>query len=110
MQDIALRIITAVAVTAALVLYLYESGARHIVDIVIAAVAFAATLPLLAALAAASSLVNMRVFDRTDGGLTFSYPQGALRKLPFLLSVLSGKRHILPIKLFGKKKKETLPI
>ena len=52
----------------------------------------------------------MRVFDRTDGGLTFSYPQGALRKLPFLLSVLSGKRHILPIKLFGKKKKETLPI
>ncbi len=110
MQDIALRIITAAAVTAALVLYLYESGARRIVDIVIAAVAFAATLPLFAALAAASSLVNMRVFDRTDGGLTFSYPHGALRKLPFLLSVLSGKRHILPIKLFGKKKKESLPI
>lgn len=110
MQDIALRIITAVAVTAALVLYLYESGARRIVDIVIATVAFAATLPLFAALAAASSLVNMRVFDRTDGGLTFSYPKGALRKLPFLLSVLSGKRHILPIKLIGKKKKETLPI
>ncbi len=110
MQDIALRIITVAAVTAALVLYLYESGARRIVDIVIATVAFAATLPLFAALAAASSLVNMRVFDRTDGGLTFSYPQGALRKLPFLLSVLSGKRHILPIKLFGKKKKVTLPI
>jgi hypothetical protein len=110
MQDIALRIITAAAVTAALVLYLYESGARRIVDIAIAAVAFVATLPLFAVLAAASSLVNMRVFDRTDDGLTFSYPQGALRKLPFLLSVMSGKRHILPIKLFGKKKKETLPI
>lgn len=110
MQEIALRIITAAAVTAALVLYLYESGARRIIDIAIAAVAFAATLPLFAVLAAASSLVNMRVFDRTDGGLTFSYPKGALRKLPFLLSVLSGKRHILPIKLFGKKKKVTLPI
>lgn len=110
MQDIALRIITAAAVTAALVLYLYESGARRIVDITIAAVAFVATLPLFAVLAAASSLVNMRVFDRADDGLTFSYPQGALRKLPFLLSVMSGKRHILPIKLIGKKKKETLPI
>lgn len=105
MQDIALRIIIAAAVAAVLTLYLYESGARRLIDTALAAVAFVATLPIFAVLAAASSLVNMRVFDKTDCGLVFTYPKSAIKKLPYLISVMTGERHILPIKLFGKRKR-----
>ena len=108
-MDLALRIITAAIVVIVLFLYLYDSGARRLADIIMSAVVFIATLPIFAVLASISSLENVRVFERTDDdGLIFTYPKNRLNRLPFFMLVLVGKKNILPKRLFVIKKKNSI--
>lgn len=99
MENLWLRITVAALVVIGLTLYLYDDGARRVYDVCIAAVAIVVTSPVFAVLAIVSAVKKKRVFDRTDG-LTFTYPQNILRKLPFFLLVFIGKRNIMPKTLF----------
>ncbi len=107
-MDLALRIITATIVVLVLFLYLYDSGARRFADIIMAAVVFIVTLPIFAVLASISSLENVRVFDKTEDGLIFTYPKNKLNRLPFFMLVLVGKKNILPKRLLAIGKKNSI--
>lgn len=96
-----LRIIICVVVVVGLTLYLYDEGAHRVYDVIMSAVAILATCWLFAVLAAISGIKNKRVFDKSNG-LQFTFPNNALRNLPFFLLVFIGKRNIMPTALWKK--------
>ena len=98
-MDEILRIWIPFIVVVWLSLYLYDCGAHRVYDVILSAVAIVATCPIFAVLAVLSKIKAGRVFEKTDGDLIFAFPKNRLNKLPRLLLIFIGKRHILPTRL-----------
>ncbi len=98
-MDEVLRIWMPIFVAVVLTLYLYETGARRVYDILIAAVAIAITSPAFIIEAIVSKVKTGRVFDSENGTLKFACSNSFWSRLPALALVIVGKRNILPKKL-----------
>ncbi len=98
-MDEVLRIWIPIFVAVVLTLYLYETGARRVYDILIAAVAIVITSPVFVIEAIVSKVKTGRVFDAENGTLKFSCSDNTLSHLPVLALVIIGRRNILPKKL-----------
>lgn len=105
MEYLWLRILVCFVVVIGLTLWLYDDGAGRVYDICISAAVITVTCPVFGVLAAVSKIKNKTVFCR-ENGLEFTFPDNALKKLPFFLLVFVGKRNIMPRTLWKRSEPE----